>query len=214
MNIVLADDHPIVMIGIRNALQSVKELRISGEADSASGLIRLLESETPDILITDFYMPGSRQGDGIGLVTYVQRHFPAVRLIVLTMLTNAAVLRTIVDVGVQGLLLKSTAALEIIPALHAVMNGGTYIDREAADILCRAGEQPDKDGNPLPPPPLTTRELEVVRLFVTGNSVSDIARLLNRSVKTVSTQKRQGSRKLGVSNDRELYEYARLNGLL
>ncbi|WP_281661890.1 response regulator [Microvirgula aerodenitrificans] len=212
MNIVLADDHPIVMIGIRNALQSVKELRISGEADSASGLIRLLESETPDILITDFYMPGSRQGDGIGLVTYVQRHFPAVRLIVLTMLTNAAVLRTIVDVGVQGLLLKSTAALEIIPALHAVMNGGTYIDREAADILCRAGEQPDKDGNPLPP--LTTRELEVVRLFVTGNSVSDIARLLNRSVKTVSTQKRQGSRKLGVSNDRELYEYARLNGLL
>ena len=86
MNVVLADDHPIVMIGIRNALLPVKEIRIRGEADSASGLIRLLEHETPDILITDFYMPGSRQGDGIGLVTYVQRNFPAVRLIVLTML--------------------------------------------------------------------------------------------------------------------------------
>lgn len=114
MNVVLADDHPIVMIGIRNALLPVKEIRIRGEADSASGLIRLLEHETPDILITDFYMPGSRQGDGIGLVTYVQRNFPAVRLIVLTMLTNPAVLRAIVDAGVQGLLLKSAAGLEII----------------------------------------------------------------------------------------------------
>ena len=102
MNVVLADDHPIVMIGIRNALLPVKEIRIRGEADSASGLIRLLEHETPDILITDFYMPGSRQGDGIGLVTYVQRNFPAVRLIVLTMLTNPAVLRAIVDAGVQA----------------------------------------------------------------------------------------------------------------
>ena len=214
MNVVLADDHPIVMIGIRNALLPVKEIRIRGEADSASGLIRLLEHETPDILITDFYMPGSRQGDGIGLVTYVQRNFPAVRLIVLTMLTNPAVLRAIVDAGVQGLLLKSAAGLEIIPALHAVMNGGTYIDREAADILCRADELPENGGDPLQRPALTPRELEVIRLFVTGDSVSDIARQLNRSVKTVSTQKRQGSRKLGVSNDRELYEYARLNGLL
>ncbi|MGE8356284.1 MAG: response regulator transcription factor [Microvirgula sp.] len=73
---------------------------------------------------------------------------------------------------------------------------------------------PENGGDPLQRPALTPRELEVIRLFVTGDSVSDIARQLNRSVKTVSTQKRQGSRKLGVSNDRELYEYARLNGLL
>lgn len=212
MRVVLADDHPIVMIGIRNTLRQEEDVCIRGEADSASGLIRLLEEEAPDVLITDYYMPGDGQMDGICLVTYLQRNFPGVRLIVLTMLTNPAVLRTLVDVGVQGLLLKGAATLEIIPALRTVMGGGTYVDGEAADILRRTAPRfasPDALLRQLTP-----RELEVVRLFVNGHSVSDIARQLNRSVKTVSTQKRHGIRKIGVSNDRELYEYAKLNGLL
>lgn len=212
MRVVLADDHPIVLIGIRNALQHEKDICIRGEAGNASGLIRLMEGEPPDVLITDYCMPGSGQSDGIGLVTYVQRHFPGVRLIVLTMLTNPAVLRALVGVGVQGLLLKGSAGLEIVPALRTVMDGGIYIDSEATAILHRATPPPASPDGPVRG--LTPRELEVVRLFANGHSVSDIARQLNRSVKTVSTQKRHGIRKIGVSSDRELYEYAKLNGLL
>lgn len=211
LRIVLSDDHPVVRAGVRALLDAAggRAWTVAAEAANADELLDLLATAPlPDLLITDFSMPGSRAGDGLTLLGLIRRRYPQLPVIVLTMIGNVPMLRSIADTGVAGLLDKAAAAAELGQAVRTVAQGQRYIG-QALGGLVDAAATPARGG-----PALSPREAEVLRLFVAGNSVSQIAAQLHRSKQTISRQKTDAMGKLGLRNDREIYEYARNEGLL
>ncbi|MCF4993665.1 response regulator, partial [Pseudomonas gessardii] len=102
LKVVLADDHPIVLFGVRMALENEPGIEVSGEAQDSTALVELMDKVKPDVLISDFYMPGGKHGDGLTLVSFVKRRYPDVKLIILTMMTNPSILDNIVTAGAEG----------------------------------------------------------------------------------------------------------------
>ncbi|AOX99415.1 response regulator transcription factor [Jeongeupia sp. USM3] len=214
IKVVLADDHPIVLLGIRMAFESEQDLEICGEAADSTELVELIEKTSPDVLICDFYMPGGKYGDGLTLIAHLRRKYPEAKLIILTMMANPLLLESILETGGNGILLKSGRQDEVVNAVRTVVAGGTYIDATVRKILDEARLSHLTSRGEIAQTELSRKELEVLRLFVEGNTVSGIAEMLHRSVKTISHQKIAAQKKLGISNDRELYEYALRHGLL
>ncbi|MDT3313837.1 response regulator [Pseudomonas sp. rhizo66] len=203
-NVVIADDHPIVLLGVRELVERDRRFNVVGEAVCPDGLIELLKSQAVDLLITDFNMPGdSRYGDGLKLVEYVTRHFPEVRVLVLTMISNPLILTRLQELGVLAVIQKSQLHAEIEVALKAIAKGSRVRHKEPAPTsVLNDGADLDERFSRLSP-----KEHEILRLFVQGQGVNEIARGLNRSAKTISTQKISAMRKLEVNSNQALLAY-------
>jgi two-component system capsular synthesis response regulator RcsB len=204
LNVVIADDHPIVLLGVRELVERDEHFSVVGEAISSDGLIKLLESQPVDLVITDFNMPAdSPYGDGLKLVEYLKRHFPHVQILVLTMISNPLILTRLHELGVLGVIQKHQLHNEIEVALKAVANGRPFRSAtpEPVSVIESTADLDERFAR------LSPKEHEILRLFVAGQSVSDIARGQNRSAKTISTQKIAAMRKLEVSSDQDLLAY-------
>ncbi|AIZ34360.1 response regulator [Pseudomonas parafulva] len=204
LNVVIADDHPIVLLGVREIVQRDGRYTVVGEAVSSSELIEQLRTHRPQLLITDFNMPGdATYGDGLKLIEYVLRNFPQTQVLVLTMISNSLILSRLQELGVAGVIQKNHLHQEIEKALTALSRRRPYQSpsAEARSVMGSSGQVGDRFES------LSPRELEVLRLFVTGMTVSDIARQLCRSNKTVSAQKVSAMRKLEVDSDQSLLTY-------
>ena len=204
LNVVIADDHPIVLLGVREIVQRDGRYTVVGEAVSSSELIEQLRTHRPQLLITDFNMPGdATYGDGLKLIEYVLRNFPQTQVLVLTMISNSLILSRLQELGVAGVIQKNHLHQEIEKALTALSRRRPYQSPsvEARSVMGSSGQVGDRFES------LSPRELEVLRLFVTGMTVSDIARQLCRSNKTVSAQKVSAMRKLEVDSDQSLLTY-------
>ncbi|RZZ82331.1 response regulator transcription factor [Pseudoxanthomonas winnipegensis] len=201
--ILIADDHPIVLAGIRDVLAGELDLEVVGEAADPATLIELMKQTRPQALISDYSMPGDpRFGDGIKLISFLRRSFPETRLLVLTMVSNPSLVSAMYAAGAGGVVLKSHGLGSLVQALRVVLANRVYRPLGASPET--AGEPAGVDAALTR---LSPRELEVIRLFTGGMSVSDIARQLQRSAKTVSTQKISAMRKLGVDSDQALIAY-------
>ncbi|MHA7112621.1 response regulator [Pseudomonas promysalinigenes] len=204
LNVVIADDHPIVLLGVREVVQRDGRYTIVGEAVSSSELIEQLRKHQPSLLITDFNMPGdATYGDGLKLIEYVLRNFPQTQILVLTMVSNSLILTRLQELGVAGVIQKNQLHQEIEKALTALSKQRRYVG-PASEPRWVTGEQGQVEERFQS---LSPREMEVLRLFVTGMTVSDIARQLCRSNKTVSAQKVSAMRKLDVDTDQALLTY-------
>ncbi|MFI7858949.1 response regulator [Pseudomonas promysalinigenes] len=204
LNVVIADDHPIVLLGVREVVQRDGRYTIVGEAVSSSELIEQLRKHQPNLLITDFNMPGdATYGDGLKLIEYVLRNFPQTQILVLTMVSNSLILTRLQELGVAGVIQKNQLHQEIEKALTALSKQRRYVG-PASEPRWVTGEQGQVEERFQS---LSPREMEVLRLFVTGMTVSDIARQLCRSNKTVSAQKVSAMRKLDVDTDQALLTY-------
>ncbi|MGO4221655.1 response regulator [Lysobacter sp. TAF61] len=207
LRIILADDHPIVRSGVRVLLER-NNMQVVAEAGSTGELVRALDEHPCDVLLTDFSMPGGQLPDGLAMLEHLRSRWPQVPIIVLTMMNNPGVLSSILGTGVRGLLNKSDALSELPLAIQAVSHGREYVS-------AAGGHQLDQmEGHDSTRLPLSPREAEVLGLFVSGLTVSQIAERLDRSIKTVSRQKMDGMSKLGLKTDLEVYAYAREHGLL
>jgi len=212
--IVIADDHPVVMLGIRALLKEHSSLKVAAEASNGRELLALLAEQPCDLLITDFSMPyEDGSGDGLPLLRRVRRDHPTLPIIVLTMLHNPALTRGMLAAGINGLVAKGAMTKELQLAVGAVMNGRTYICEAMREHVIDWSPPAEPDGI-ADPAVLSQREVEVVRLYAQGLSVTHIAEQLHRSVKTVSQQKNDAMRKLGITSNTQLFEYARTYGLL
>lgn len=208
ISVFLADDHPIVRSSIRNEVEKMSDFSIVGEASSADELIAFIESGSCDLLITDFNMPGAHTEDGLSMLDAIAALKPQLSILVLTMLTNSGLLRAIHDRGVAGLVSKSDHMSEMACALQTIAAGQDYVSANVRRVLC----SPKGHAMKTPLSVLTEREAEVLRLFVSGRTISEIAAQRGRSVKTVSHQKISAMGKLGLRNDPELYAYAHQHG--
>jgi two-component system capsular synthesis response regulator RcsB len=204
LNVVIADDHPIVLLGVRELIERDERFRVVGEAVCSNELINRLERQPVDLLITDFNMPAdSPYGDGLKLVEYLKRHFPAVQILVLTMISNPLILTRLHELGVVGVIQKSQLHNEIEAALKAVAKGNPFQSAgpEPTSVMESTAALDERFAR------LSPKEHEILRLFVSGQSVNDIARGQNRSAKTISTQKVSAMRKLEVNSDQDLLSY-------
>jgi len=176
--IVIADDHPVVMLGIRALLRDHGGMQVVGEAGNGRELLALMAGQPCDLLITDFSMPyEDGSGDGLSLLRRVRRDHPCLPMIVLTMVHNPALTRGMLATGVEGLVAKAAMVKELQLAASAVLNGRTYICEAMREHVLdwspsRATGESDGGADPAV---LSQREAEVVRLYAQGLSVTQIA---------------------------------------
>jgi len=209
LRILLADDHPVVRIGVRAVIEAHGAGRVTGEAGSVDQLLQELAEQPPDILVTDLSMPGPVHPDGYAMIQRICRSHPDLPVLVLSMTSNAAVLRLVQEAGVLGLLDKTSSLAELPTALQAICRGGIYVSAPMRKLLAQAGHWPAS----LPGRrSLSPREAEVMRLLGQGLRVKEIAVLLNRGITTISKQKGDAERKLGIRNDVELFDFLRRAG--
>lgn len=207
--VVMADDHPVILLGARHALARFPDIDVVAEVRQSTDLVKMLTQVPCDALVTDLAMPGGRHGDGLPLIGYLRRHFPALPVVVLTMLENAALIRRLGELGVIAIVSKADDLSHIGLAVRHVARGLPYAGptvRAALDALSAGGARGAQV-------PLSPREVEVVRLFAAGMTMKEIAERLNRSIKTVSSHKTAALRKLGLARDSELFQYAQSAGL-
>jgi two-component system capsular synthesis response regulator RcsB len=210
IRVILADDHPVILLGAEQAMLKFPNIEVVARARQSTELVKALQATPCDVLVTDLAMPGGQYGDGLPLIGYLRRNFPEVRIVVLTMLENPALLRRLGELGVVAVVHKSDDLSHIALAVQHVSRNLGYMSpqvRVALETLrINSGGKTEEVM-------LSRRELEVVRLFVSGLTIKEISERLSRSIKTISTQKSSAMRKLGLVRDSELFQYAQSNGL-
>lgn len=215
MRIVVCDDHPVVVMGIRAILATQhSDCEVVGEAHTGTQLLELLRTTPCDLVITDFSMPnGDHQDDGLPMLRRLCQHYPGLPVVVLTVVSNPALADAMRKLGVSTVVDKAGMATDLLGAVRRACDLGTDA-KPATDEQGRAARNDDNPVRSDYAAMLSPREAEVVRLYAEGISATRIAVMLNRSIKTVSKQKSDAMRKLGLRTNRELYEFARDHGLV
>lgn len=208
MRVIIADDHPVVRIGLRMLTDLSGTCVVVGEADGPDSLLSLLCSTPCDLLITDFSMPGNQQVDGLKMLSTVRRRYPATPIILVTMFANVATLRAAFAQGVMAIVAKGASATELPKAIKSVNEGRRFISQSLRMELVQADAGAQSSS-----PALTAKEHEVVRMLASGMTVSEIAGYFKRSVSTISKQKNMAMQRLGISSDVDLFAYARESGI-
>jgi two-component system capsular synthesis response regulator RcsB len=221
IRIILADDHPFVLLGMRAALENQSGVAIVGEAVKPGSLIALLQTTPCDVLVTDLVMPDTcgAVGDSLDLVTHIRRAWPRLRIVVVTTLTNAATLQALLADSEVSVLSKSQSMRDLRVAVEVVRGGGCYIGRAVMKALASPETSASESGvirasDTEPLPRLTGREAEVLHRMVSGESIAEIAATLGCHRTTVMRHKREAMTKLGVTNDPGLFSYVRSHRIL
>jgi two-component system capsular synthesis response regulator RcsB len=194
IRVAIADDHPLLLAGLDYELSQLPGFVVVG-----------LSERAVDAVISDYTMPGGTHGDGFTLFGFIQQRFPGTRLIALTMMSNPSVIRSLIARGVLCILSKSDSLVYVADALHAALSNRRFLSPSIDAIVKMHGM--DNSTNATRATKLSPRELEVVRLFVSGLTVSEIAARLHRSKQTISTQKMNAMRRLGIKRDTDLILY-------
>jgi len=206
--IVIADDHAVVRKGLRLILAEAAGIEIAGEAASADELLTLLRSGRADAVILDLVL-GER--DGIEVLKHIRSEFANMPVLMISMHAEEIFAIRALRAGADGYVQKSVPPETLIEAVSRVAAGGTYMSPAIAGRL-KAGLA-GSDGPALAHERLSDREFEIFRLLGAGKSVTEIARALNLSVKTVSTHRTHILAKTGFVTNAEIVEYVTLNGL-
>lgn len=215
IRVLIADDHPALIRGVRAVLESAGGITVAGEAHSPGALIELLRDVECDILVMDYLMThddhrGER--DGLYLLRAVRRSYPALPIVIFTMLTGAGFAETVLKLGANAILCKRDP-IDALPKMLGLVLGGDLVvrspmgatPRDTVAAVRRRSRRLDCEKGPFRK--LSMREVEVVRLLTRGHSLQEVALFVNRSAKTISNQKRSAMHKLGLSNDMALARF-------
>jgi DNA-binding NarL/FixJ family response regulator len=210
--IVLADDHPIVLDGLRNLVRAEDDFQLVGEAVSGLGALKLIREKRPDVAVLDISMP---ELNGIMLSRRLAGEMPDLRLLVLTLHEDRAYLNQALEAGVRGYVLKRSAVENLVQAIRAVIVGGLYIDPAIVGRVFDSNRVNKKlAAKKGVSPALTDREADVLKMAALGFTNKEIASRLDVGVKSVETYKARGLEKLGLKTRAELVRYASGQGWL
>lgn len=204
INVVIADDHSLIRSGIRALLEDVPEVRVIAEVGNGADLLELLESVSPDLVITDITMPGM---DGLTVLAEIRMRHPGVKVIVLSMHDSAEVVKRSVAAGASAFLCKASSDFELAAAIHSVIKTGSYISTSVAKLLMDPSE-------PTVEEVLTSRQIEILTLLSQGKSAKEIGFALSLSSKTVDVHRMRIMERLGVRDMASLVVYAVRKGLV
>jgi DNA-binding NarL/FixJ family response regulator len=202
IRVLLVDDHSLVRHGFRRMLEDDPSIEVVGEASDGHEAVEAVEKSHPDVVVMDFALPSM---NGAVATRNILKISPETRVLVLSMHSEPAYVRTCMEAGARGYLLKNAMDLELVDAVKKVAAGAEFLDsRLPSGPRVPASEAPS----------LTTRELEVLQLIVHGKSNKDIALVLGVSPNTVSVHRANIMQTLGMHNTAELVVYAIRNGLV
>jgi DNA-binding NarL/FixJ family response regulator len=208
IRIILADDHQIVLDGLKMLLQEEPHIQLVGEAINGKQVLNLLEREAVDIAVLDVEMPVM---NGIEASEIIREKYPDTKILILTMYNDQAFIRKLIEIGASGYILKNKGKEELAEAIKDISEGKTYFGREVTNTLI-SGIQTVVKNKPAEEIPLTKREIDVVKLIADGKSTPQIAEELFIAHSTVETHRRNLIDKTGVPNSKALIKWAIQHG--
>lgn len=211
LRVFLADDHPIVLAGIKALVVADAGLEVVGEAPDGRTALKLATELDPDIAVIDISMPGL---SGTRLSEQLRLTCPNCKILALTVHEDRSYLRQLLAIGVVGYVLKRSATDELIKAIRVVAAGGVYLDPSIAGKIFGSGRPGAPDQIFADHADLSEREIEVLKLTAAGHSNKAVASQLDIAVKTVETYKARALEKLGFQSRVELVRYALTHGWL
>jgi DNA-binding NarL/FixJ family response regulator len=207
--LVLADDHAIFREALRTMLRAEADVEVVGEAGNGREAIGLARDLNPDVLILDIGMPNM---NGIEATAAIVARSPLIKVIVLSTHSDRRFVTEMIKAGASAYVVKTAASTELLRAIHAVMQGQSYLCPEVAAAVMRAStETPDGEG--FRHPELTRREREVLKLIAEGHRTAGIAARMHLAPSTVDVHRRNLMRKLALHSIAELTKYALREGL-
>lgn len=177
INLIIADDHPLIRAGLRSILTAEEDIAIIGEATNGEEVQAALQEGSPDILLLDLGMPGPSP---VTTIQFVQKHHSSVKIIILTAYKDEAYVRDMIKLGVSGYILKDEVPETLVCAIRSVVGGGSWLSSSVVEIISK----PSLDSNDLDGL-LTKREQAILCLIAKGNSNGQIAQELEIAEGTV-----------------------------
>jgi DNA-binding NarL/FixJ family response regulator len=202
IKVLLADDHAIVLEGLRAVLSAHDGIEVCGEASNGEQVLQFLARQHADIIVLDINMPVM---NGIKCAEKVKAKYPAVKILILTMYAQKSFLEEIIRIGIEGCLLKSNTGKELSDAIIRVMDGKSYFD--LIQSFCT-------DENEATSFKLSDREIEIVKLLCEGLTSTQIAEKLFIADQTVKTHRKNILRKIGAHNTSQLVQFALNNRII
>ncbi len=213
MNIIIADDHAVVRSGLRLLLESQKNITVVGDAADGTEAFLLLEKYPVDVVLMDMRMPPGE--NGLQTTRRIKEHFPGVKTIILSMHDEEEYVRTALEYGAKGYILKSSQDTVLLEAIQQVINGQIAIDplfgEYDSETWLNNKDTVEKDAKY---ERLSKREREVLPLVALGYSNKEIAERLFISVKTVEVHKSHVMKKLEFETFSELLQYSMKHQLI
>jgi len=201
LTVLLVDDHELVRRGFRRILEDEADIRVVAEASDGPQGVQHAGDLHPSVVVMDFALPSM---NGAVATRQILHERPETAVLILSMHSDWSYVRTCLDAGARGYLLKNAMDLELVQAVRKVAAGQHVLDRRLSTMVELDSERPN----------LTTRELEIMQLIVHGKSNRDIAALLGLSANTVALHRPNIMGALGVHNTAELVVAAIRRGLV
>ena len=208
IKILLADDHRIVLEGLKNLLEA--EYEVVGMVEDGHVLIKEALRLKPDIIIADISMPSL---NGIDAIRQIRKEGLNPKVIFLTMHNDALYAKEVLDMGASGFVLKHSASSELITAIQEALLGNTHISPAISQELLRLYKG-DKDGREGVFGNLSLRQREVLQLLAEGKSAKEVARALKISPRTVEFHKYAIMQQLEIKTSAELVHFAIKHGIV
>jgi DNA-binding NarL/FixJ family response regulator len=199
--VLLVDDHSLVRRGFRRLLEDDPDIVVVGEASDGHEAVEMVAELHPTVVVMDFALPSM---NGAVATRLILKSAPGTKVLMLSMHSEPTYVRTCLEAGASGYLLKNALDLELAEAVKRVAGGAIVLDARLENLSKDSDESR---------PALTTRELEVLQLIVHGKSSKDIAAILGISANTIAVHRANLMQTLGIHNTAELVVYAIRNGL-
>lgn len=211
INVILADDHQIIIDGISNLLENEKDIEVVGHCNNGEEVVGKLPWLKADVLLLDLDMP---KMNGFQCAEQVHKRFPNVKIAILTMHEEKALIERFIELGVKGYFLKTIAKDELVFAIKTIAAGGEYFPASVTKALLKKQSiKPNVTQSPLLAE-LTKREIEIIRLVSQGFSNNEIGEKLHISPRTADTHRTNIMRKLDLHNVAEIVRFAFQNKLI
>jgi two-component system, NarL family, captular synthesis response regulator RcsB len=212
VRVIVADDHPIVRVAVIEAFAALSGYAVAASANSGLDLLNTLHKVPCDLIVTDLAMCWEEPAtDGMSLVRWLRLKYPCTPIVVFTMTTSSRLFQELIQAGVAGIVTKNDSLRELMKVCQYARSG---TQTAVSDTVARQLSTADTPRAFKPRLSLTWKEREIVQLVARGMSLTEIARRSGRTVSTVGTQKMVAMRKLDVTSDLELVQYAMLHGLV
>lgn len=205
VKVLLVDNHPLVLDGLRAILETYEHIKVVGAASLARPALEIAKAERPDVVLMDINMP---EMNGLDAIELFKEQTPSTRLLMLSMHDSREYISTSVMYGASGYVLKDVSTDEIVEAIDTVAAGGTYFSSGVSEVLLESRDKGQKGRT------LTTREQAILLLIAAGKSNKDVAATLDISARTVETHRKNIKKKLGIATTAGLTRYAIENGLI
>ncbi|HTD85196.1 MAG TPA: response regulator transcription factor [Candidatus Binatia bacterium] len=202
MKILIADDHAIVRHGLKQILADEFKRASFNEARNGQEVLDSVWKQNYDVVVLDITMPGR---SGLEVLKEIKKAKPKLPVLVLSMHPEDQFAMRVLKSGASGYMTKESAPAELVGAVKKIMAGGRHISTSVAELMA---SYITMDSSRPPHEQLSNREFQVMRMIASGKTVSEIARMLSLSVRTISTYRARILEKTGMKTNAELTHYA------